>query len=367
MPSKTGYSTKPTVEAVSDLKSQCGHCKPRLVIFFASADYDQAALSTQMHSAFPGSCVVGCSTAGEIGADKMLTSAVVAMFLDETVVEDAVAVAVEHLRDKVDIKNAFARFETHFHSPVSSLDIKKHVGLVLVDGLSGAEEALMEKIGDRTDLIFVGGSAGDDLKFQHTYVCANGCAYSNAAVLVLVRVTKGYDIIKTQSFKGSGKRLVATKVDEAKRKVVEFDGKPAVEAYAQALRVEPGDISPQFIKHPLGLMIKGEPFVRSPQHVEDRSMVFYCNVREGMELEVLDATDIVADTQAVVNAKKKELGHVAGLIDFQCILRALQLRNEKRCDEYGAIFAGIPAIGFSTYGEEFLGHINQTSTMLVFR
>jgi hypothetical protein len=50
---------------------------------------------------------------------------------------------------------------------------------------------------------------------------------------------------------------------------------------------------------------------------------------------------------------------------LQCILRTLQLRQEKRCEQYGEIFAGIPMAGFSTYGEAYLGHLNQTSTMLV--
>jgi len=82
---------------------------------------------------------------------------------------------------------------------------------------------------------------------------------------------------------------------------------------------------------------------------------------------VLKNTDIVEDTRVAMAAKKSALGHIAGLIDFNCILRTLELRNEKRCDEYGAIFSDIPAVGFSTYGEEYLGHMNQTSTILLFR
>jgi hypothetical protein len=45
----------------------------------------------------------------------------------------------------------------------------------------------------------------------------------------------------------------------------------------------------------------------------------------------------------------------------------LQLRAENRCEQYCAIFDGIPTAGFSTFGEAYMGHINQTSTILVFR
>jgi hypothetical protein len=86
-----------------------------------------------------------------------------------------------------------------------------------------------------------------------------------------------------------------------------------------------------------------------------------------MELEVLQATDLVAHTAHAIEARKTTGAPISGIIDFQCILRTLQLREEKRCDDYGAIFAGIPTVGFSTCGEAYLGHINQTSTMLVFR
>lgn len=121
------------------------------------------------------------------------------------------------------------------------------------------------------------------------------------------------------------------------------------------------------MRHPLGLMVGEEPFVRSPRGVQDRSILFYCQIREGMELEVLEAKDIVTDTRQAVEAKKAELRHIAGLIDFQCFLRTLQLRTENQCEKYGEIFSGIPTVGFGTYGEEYLGHINQTSTMLLFR
>jgi len=367
MPIVTAYSTQPLPDAVADLQRQCGSCQPRAVVFFASSRYEPQALSQQMQAAFPGACVVGCTTAGEIGAGKMMTGSVVAMFFDADVVEDAAAAVVGNLRSGLRVRESFAEFETHFQTPVSHLDIRKYVGLVLVDGLSVAEERLMEKIGDGTDVLFIGGAAGDDLKFQATHVFAGGKAHTNAAVLMLLRVKRGFEIVKTQSFKLTGKRLVATKVDEPLRKVMQFDHRPALDAYAAAVGVPPVQAAACFMQHPLGLMVEGEPFVRSPQRVDGRSIVFYCQIKQAMQLEVLEATDIVADTRAAIEAQKKAMGFISGLIDFHCILRTLELRNELRCDQYGAIFSGIPTIGFSTYGEEYLGHINQTSTMLLFR
>jgi len=363
----TAHSNRPLPEALEELKKCGGIRDPRAILCFASTRYELGKIGAGLQGAFPEACVVGCTTAGEMASGQMKNGSVVAMFLDRTVVEDVAAVTVNDLRGQVSVREAFAELEQHFRTPVSAMDVGKYVGLVMVDGLSGAEERLMEKIGDRTDLLFVGGAAGDELQFRRTEVMANGKAHSDAAVLVLMRLRKGFEILKTQSFETTGKELVATAVEESSRRVLEFDHRPAAEVYADALEVPVEQLSSYFMKHPLGLMIGGEPFVRSPQRVDGRDVVFYCNVKEGMELEVLKATDIVADTREVLERRRAALGDISGLIDFHCVLRTLQLHREERCQEYGAIFSGIPSIGFSTYGEEFLGHINQTSTMLLFR
>ncbi|SPE39472.1 FIST domain protein (fragment) [Candidatus Sulfopaludibacter sp. SbA3] len=160
---------------------------------------------------------------------------------------------------------------------------------------------------------------------------------------------------------------MATLVNEPLRLVAEFDHKPALEAYAQSLGVSPEDAAALFIRHPLGLMVDTDPFVRSPLGVQDRGIKFYCQIKQGMELAVLEATDIVAQTRQAIETRKATGVPISGIIDFQCILRTLQLREKNRCEQYGAIFDDIPTAGFSIYGEAYLGHINQTSTILVFR
>ena len=86
-----------------------------------------------------------------------------------------------------------------------------------------------------------------------------------------------------------------------------------------------------------------------------------------MELALLEGTDIVADTRSAIEASRAANGRIRGLVEFQCVSRTQQLRDEGRASQYAEIFSGVPMVGFSTYGEAYLGHINQSSTVLVFR
>ena len=203
--------------------------------------------------------------------------------------------------------------------------------MILVDGLQSAEEKLMMKIGDLTDIPFIGGSAGDNLAFRKTFVYTGGKSYTDAAVIAVLKLKKGFDIIKTQSFRLMNKTLTATKVDEAVRTVLEFDGRPAVEAYASALGIGPAEVAANFMNHPLGLMTgAGEPYVRSPQQVKGSAIAFFCAIKEGMELNLLESTDIVADTQKAVTRAVTSNGSVAGMINFNCILRTLELEQKNQ-------------------------------------
>jgi hypothetical protein len=338
-----------------------------MLVFFASSKYDQAEVSSQMKSAFAEAEVLGCSTAGEIISGHMLESSMVAMVLDSEAIEDVSIEVVEQVNGGGDIAAALSGFGQHFGTSMADLDFSSHVGLVLVDGLCGAEERLMDTLGDLTDVPFVGGSAGDDLKFEQTWVHANGSAYSNAAVLAVCKPRCGFDIIKTQSFSKLPQQLVATKVDEARRTVFEFNDRPAIDVYAELLGTPATKASKLFMSNPLGISIGDDIFVRSPQRVAGQAMVFYSNIKQGMELDLLESTDIVVDTRRAVEAKQEQHGSIVGIINFNCILRTLDLERRGQKQDYGEIFASIPTIGFNTYGEEYIGHINQTATMLVFK
>jgi hypothetical protein len=71
--------------------------------------------------------------------------------------------------------------------------------------------------------------------------------------------------------------------------------------------------------------------------------------------------------QKALEDVRSELGPISGLISFNCILRTLELEQKGRTAEYGKLFEDTLMIRFSTYGEEYIGHINQTTTMMVLK
>ena len=363
---KTAYSVKPDAQnAVADLKAQFKGFDPNLVIFFASPSFNPEEIAERMETAFPTAETFGCSSSGEIVTGKMLNKSVVAMAFNKQAIKDCKVEVIDNLNKES--QRAFNTFQRHFGQPMKEMDPGRYVGIILIDGLCCKEELIMDKMGDLTNVTFIGGSAGDDLKFENTFVYANGKCYSHAAVMAIIEPAGEFSFIKTQSFCELPKKLQVTKADEYAREVLEFNSKPASAAYAEALGVSMDEAGKRFMHNPIGLVFEGEPFVRSPQRFKDDGMVFYCSIKEGMELSLLESTDIIASTKEAIEAKKGELGEISGIINFNCILRTLELGQKGLCEEYGKLFAEVPTVGFSTYGEEYIGHINQTATMLVFR
>ncbi len=365
----TAYSTKDSIdEIVQDINNQLGFFDTELLLFFASSKFAPDEISKKIQDSFPVSQVIGCSTAGEITKGKLLNNSVVTMAFNSGAIEDVKVEVVENLKDQGSLKRAFDAFEKHYDEPMGAMDPEKYVGIILVDGLSLAEESLMESIGDLTNVIFIGGSAGDDLNFRSTHVYTKGKSYSNAAVLALLKPKKEFTFIKTQSFRELNKVLEVTKADVTKREVFEFNGKPAAIAYAEAVGTSIEEAPKKFMTNPVGLIIDDEPYVRSPQQITNNgSMTFYCSVLEGTELSLLESTDIIQDTLKSIKQVKDQLGSISGIININCILRTLELTQKTLLADYGQLFADLPTVGFSSYGEQYIGHVNQTATMLVFK
>jgi len=357
------------LDAVHDIREQLGLMDVRMIIYFAACDcYNQKTLAHYMDEVFGGSTIFGCSAhAGLLGGDTRVHSIVAMAFDDETISHAQVAV-VKNLSKGVDVKPALNEISKYINlNDQNKTGGDKYGGIVLIDGLTAKEEIVMEQLSKQTNIVFAGGSASDALEFKGTYVYANGQAYQDAAVIAVFETHNGIDVIKTQSMFSRETGFIATKVDENSRTIFELDGEPAAVRYAEALKIPRSEVESHFFSNPFGIVHDKEIFVRSPQRCKDDAIVTYCNVKENDRLKLLQTKNIIFDTKNAVNEKMTELGEIAGLIDFRCVFRTLQLEKEGALKGYAGIFKNIPSIGFSTYGEQFKKHINQTSVMLVFK
>lgn len=223
----------------------------------------------------------------------------------------------------------------------------------------------MDRLGTVTDLLFVGGSSSAADSGQ-SLVYANGQSYSGAAVLAILKTVNGYDVFKTQSAHIlSERKLLVTKSDMRNRILYEFDGRPCGEVYAEVLGVPQDEIQNYFVSNPLGVVADGEIFVRTFNQIQDGGITLHCGLPEGTEINVLKIGNIVDDTKKALD--QAITYQPAGLINFNCLYRTLEIQNENQVEPYCALFGQYPSIGFSTNGEAFFGHINETSTVLVIK
>ncbi len=88
---------------------------------------------------------------------------------------------------------------------------RRAFGLILVDGLALAEEGLTATLYQSIGNVpIVGGSAGDDLKFESTSVYWDGEFISNAALFTLFETSLPFSTFKLQHFRPTDRRLVIT-------------------------------------------------------------------------------------------------------------------------------------------------------------
>jgi hypothetical protein len=284
------------------------------------------------------------------------------------VLRAAVAQATYEVGVDAGMHGAIASLEEQLGAHLRELDPERYVGVVLMDGLSNNEERVNELLGQAAPfLTFVGGSAGDDLAFERTSVYVDGASSTEGAALLVLEMEVPFAITKTCSFEPAGRTFRITRADVEHRIVWELDGRPATEVYAEAVGVAAEELdSTVFMSSPLGLMIDGEAWIRSPQRVLDGGIKFYCQILEGIDVDLMRSTDLVQETRHALQVAEQQLGgRVSGGLMFNCILRRLEMDHRGAAREFVAAVGRFPVCGFHTYGESYVGHINQTLTGLL--
>jgi len=369
---------------------------PALALGFISPHLDFHLATRLLKSRLPAQTrFIAVTTAGELSCDQADTaplycaadgqwSTVVVQLFSPALIGQVSIHTVQLFSDDIrgghphrstDARVELMRAELAKIKPVFPLDPRQTLALTLIDGLSASESFLMEAVHSdgRFSCMFVGGSSGGKLDFKNSWLFDGTSVVDNAAVIVFLRIAEGkrFGIFKTHNFRKTAKSFLVSHADPIQRTVAqvvdtdELAPSNIVTALGRHFHCAPETLAARMQGYCLGIEIDGEIFARSPAAIDPAkgTVKFYCDVAAGDRLHVLEPVDFVDKTNADFAAFLAGKPAPLGIILNDCILR--RLGNGPSLNRLRT-FAGIPAAGFSTFGELLGININQTLCAVAF-
>jgi hypothetical protein len=360
-----------TRDAVHELQAELSDSDFQHIIAFFGIDHDAELLVRALSEGFPGVPVSGCSTAGEIGPSGMMQGGLVLIAFPHEGFRIHSDLITEIDRFGVERATESVRRLKAKISPTSERLQRDNVfALLLVDGLSNAEENIVAAIHwEIDDIELVGGSSGDGICFRRTVIIHDGRVAQRAAILMMIESDYPFRVFKTQNFEPTDIKLVVTAADTENRIVYELNAEPAAREYASAIGLLPDDLGPfSFASYPLVVKVGGDIYCRSIRNMNpDGSLSFFCAIEEGLVFTVARPRDMLSATECALREVDTSLGGVDLVIGFDCILRRLDAETRQIRHQMAELYRKYSIVGFHTYGEQYNAmHLNQTLTGIAF-
>ena len=343
-----------------------------LLLFHTSTLFDLDTVAKEISARFPHVNIVGCTSAGEFnkngyGTEKLLAVA----FLKN---EFSIATALVPNLGEVNFDEAHdiaSGLRRALQGRERRYDTEQHFVISVLDGLTRHEEHFLETFATAFGNIpHLGGSAGDDLKLEATYVFYNGEFHRDAAVLLLVGTGKPFTVFSIDHINSPVSKLVVTHADPESRTVYEINGEPAAQYYASLLGMKAEDLTPDvFSMFPLAVLVGGKYFIRSIQKVDlsTNGITFYCAVDIGIILTFVQLGDCIEALEGKLDELRTQLGEPAFVYACDCFLRRLEIQQGKNDHEIKRLQQKYKVAGFNAYGEHIHSvHLNQTFTGVYF-
>ncbi|HEX2810317.1 MAG TPA: FIST N-terminal domain-containing protein [Kineosporiaceae bacterium] len=366
---RSAYSTRTDAAgAVAEVSAELGSDADLFIVFVPDGHglLEAAAALT----AWAGERLIACTSSGTIGPRGFQREGLLAIALSGP----DVSVQTIPITPLVDQNAGWSRADTMLTAAAYQVagDVagRSAFAVLLVDGLSMREESVAAQVMHRLGGIpVVGGSAGDDLRFQRTCVLADGRFVEDTATVTVVSTSAPFRPFRLQHHTAGDTVLVVTSASPAQRLVHTLNGRPAVQEYADVVGVPVGQLTPTvFSTYPLVMRAGGGDWVRSISRAEpDGSLRFFCAAEPGVVMRLARSTSAAEAIETTFTKLRRDLGDISGMLVFDCILRRLEFEERGIDDELGHVLASHRAVGFSTYGEQCDGvHVNQTMVGIAF-
>jgi len=333
------------------------------VMLFVSPEADLDRLAASLPAAFGETPVIGCTTAGEIGASGYVEGEIVALaFPAGAFATDSLTIDLSRI-DAQDLIGTMIRSRATLAAQHPGWH--NEFAFLMVDGLSIREDELTAALGPGLGpMPLFGGSAGDGTRFLETFVLSQGSFRQGAAVLTLVRTSCRVKVFSLDHLVPTERRMVVTEADPANRIVRRINAEPAAREYARLLGKDPGQLTTfTFAAHPVVVRIGGKHHVRAIQRMAPNGdLVFFSAIDEGLVLTLAEPQDMAVHLEAALTGLS-EGGTPAAILACDCILRRMEAQEKQRYGAVSALLRDHAVTGFSTYGEQLNSmHVNQTMT-----
>lgn len=332
---------------------------PQAVMLFASPDQDHEALLRGLHDGCGPEALVGCTSAGEFTSEAAGTGMTCAAALRSTDMLFSVSLG-RGLRE--DREGAARKLAEGFKGD-AELRFRHRATLVLTDALAGFADDLVERLMIETGGMyrFFGGGAGDDARFEHTYVFCGTEVVSDAVVALEILSQRPVGVGVKHGWEPGEERMRVT--EAAGMTVASLNAAPAAEAFeahasttGQTLdRTEP---MPFFLHNVLGVESTEGYRLRVPLAIgAGGDVTCAADVPEGAGACIM-ATTPDAAAEAAATATRAALDQLEGgepavALVFDCVATRLRLGNQFDA-ELTAVskeLGDTPYAGFNTYGQ----------------
>ena len=332
-----------------------------LIQIFSGTDDENLLLqiSSTLKSELPQAIIIGTSTAGEILEGEMQDESIV---ISISLFESTSLLACSFIGDD-SYKLGESVAQTILRDDTKAV-------IIFADGIRCNGEAILQGFSQTADkkIIVSGGMAGDNNKFQRTFVIHNDKIFENGVVAVSLNnntliVHNSYNL----AWRAIGLPMTVTKTE--KNSIEEIDHKPVIEVYREYLGDDVVQNLPNSaIEFPLIFSRANLQIARSMVAATDKSISFAGEIAVGTEVRFGVASAMLFDQGSKKLYELNANIPLESIFIYSCVARKMFLGRE--LERELKPLADIASVsGFFTFGELYSGYkeyqmLNITTTVL---
>lgn len=245
---------------------------------------------------------------------------------------------------------------------------------VCIEYCTGSEEKLVTTFTsclEKKGIQLAGGTVFGVPDGKKPVVAYNGKLYEDACVYAIIKNTTGKVKVYKENIyeKQSAQSHFATRVDVARKALMELDGRPAAEVYSKELGVPRDRIVDNVLINPMGRAVGDQVFISSMMSMEpDGTLINYKRINKNDCIYFLSLGDYKETESRTREQIKSDMRGISLVLSVDCIYRYLLYDKEGYFHTYAKDMASLGKhMGVVGGGEQYNNqHVNQTMVCAVF-